>query len=167
MKTLLIYFKDKRKPISLNIESENLIRCFIRDKSCRNLNISCDSCEFSLGIECTKGFVWSEVESAKYVTNKMEKKMVEEVHTVGNSEIKTIGKKSALDIQVAGNHYKNMVIQPAVFCQKNQLNFCESSVIKYVCRHKNKKGIEDLKKAKHFIDLLIDIEYGEENEKTN
>jgi hypothetical protein len=59
----------------------------------------------------------------------------------------------ATDIQIAGNHYKDMVIQPAIFNIKNQIGFIEGSVIKYVCRWKNKNGLEDLKKARHFIRL--------------
>jgi len=61
---------------------------------------------------------------------------------------------------VAGNHYKDMPIQPAEFCQRNRLNFCESAVIKYVCRHGNKNGVEDIRKAIHFLNLLIEFEYG-------
>ena len=68
---------------------------------------------------------------------------------------------SALDVQEGGGHYKDMPIQVVEFCQKNKLNYCESNVIKYVCRHKKKNGLEDLKKAKHYIDLLIELEYGE------
>jgi hypothetical protein len=67
----------------------------------------------------------------------------------------------ALDVQVGGNHYKNMAIQPVEFTMKNNLNFCQGSVVKYISRYKFKNGLEDLKKAKHFIDLLIEIEYGE------
>jgi len=85
---------------------------------------------------------------------------------VGNKTVVRIAKKkSALDTQVAGGHYKNMVIQPVVFCQVNKLTFCESSVIKYVCRHRNKNKLQDLEKAKHFIDLLIDIEYAKKGRK--
>lgn len=69
--------------------------------------------------------------------------------------------KTAMEIQVGGDHYKNMEIQPVEFCMKNNLNFCQSSVVKYICRYKNKNGLEDLRKAKHFIDLLIAIEYPE------
>ena len=65
---------------------------------------------------------------------------------------------SALDTQVGGSHYKNMVIQPVEFIEKNNLGFCAGNVIKYICRYKNKNGIEDLKKARHYIDLLIEIE---------
>lgn len=64
----------------------------------------------------------------------------------------------ALDRQEGGGHYKNLPIQPVEYCHKNGLGFCESSVIKYVSRWKDKNGIEDLKKARHFIDLLIEME---------
>ena len=65
---------------------------------------------------------------------------------------------TALSQQVGGSHYKNMVIQPVEFIEKNNLGFCAGNVIKYICRYKNKNGIEDLKKARHYIDLLIEIE---------
>lgn len=61
--------------------------------------------------------------------------------------------------QIGGGHYKDMPIQPAEFCQKNNLNFCESAVIKYICRHKNKNGAEDIEKAIHFLHLLLEWEY--------
>lgn len=69
--------------------------------------------------------------------------------------------KSALKRQVAGSHYKDMAIQPVEFCMKNNLNFCVSSTIKYLCRYKSKNGKQDLEKARHFIDLLIELEYSE------
>lgn len=72
--------------------------------------------------------------------------------------------KSALSTQEGGDHYKNMNIQPIEFCQKNQLNFCESNVIKYVCRHKNKNGAQDIKKAIHNLRLLLEMEYPNEIE---
>lgn len=65
---------------------------------------------------------------------------------------------TALSQQVGGSHYKNMTIQPVEFIEKNNLGFCAGNVIKYICRYKNKNGIEDLKKARHYIDLLIEIE---------
>jgi len=67
--------------------------------------------------------------------------------------------KQPLDVQVGGGHYKDMVIQPVEFNQKNQLNFCEGSVVKYISRHRQKNGLQDLEKAKHFIDMLIQMEY--------
>lgn len=62
--------------------------------------------------------------------------------------------------QVGGDHYKNMVIQPVEFINRNRIGYIEGSVIKYVCRHRSKNGRQDLEKAKHFLDLLIEQEYG-------
>ena len=61
--------------------------------------------------------------------------------------------------QVGGDHYKKLAIQPAEYCQRNQLNFCESCVVKYVTRHREKNGKEDIQKAIHFLNLLIEFEY--------
>lgn len=68
---------------------------------------------------------------------------------------------SALDVQVGGDHYKDYAIQPVEFCQRNNLNWCQANVVKYVVRYKEKKGLEDLQKAKHYLDLLIEFEYGD------
>ena len=69
------------------------------------------------------------------------------------------------DIQVGGVHYKKYKIQPTEFIHANDVPFIEGNIIKYVLRHKDKNGIEDLKKAKHYIDLLIQFEY-ESDKKT-
>jgi hypothetical protein len=69
--------------------------------------------------------------------------------------------KTSLDIQVGGNHYKHFEIQPIEFIMKNNLGFAEGNVIKYVSRHKFKNGIEDLRKAKHYLELIAEVEYGE------
>ena len=65
---------------------------------------------------------------------------------------------SALDQQVGGAHYKDLAIQPVEFIYYNKLGFCEGSVIKYICRYKSKNGVEDLRKARHYIDLLIEMQ---------
>lgn len=57
--------------------------------------------------------------------------------------------------QIAGNHYKDFKIQPIEFILKNNISFCEGNVIKYICRYKTKGGLQDLEKAKHYIELLI------------
>lgn len=69
---------------------------------------------------------------------------------------------SALRVQEGGSHYKAMAIQPVEYIFKNNLGFIEGCVIKYVSRYKNKNGLEDLKKAKHFINLLIEMAYQKE-----
>lgn len=57
--------------------------------------------------------------------------------------------------QVGGDHYKKMPLQPIKYITVNNLGFCEGSIIKYISRYKSKGGVEDLKKARHFLDLLI------------
>jgi hypothetical protein len=71
--------------------------------------------------------------------------------------------KSALDVQVGGGHYKNYKIQPVEFITKNNLGFCEGNAIKYLCRWREKNGLQDLKKAIHYINLLIELENLEKN----
>jgi len=63
---------------------------------------------------------------------------------------------SAKDKQVGGSHYKNFAIQPIDFINKNNLGFLEGCVIKRMCRWQNKNGVEDLRKAIHEIELLIE-----------
>lgn len=71
---------------------------------------------------------------------------------------------TALDIQIGGGHYKDMVIQPAEFNQRNKIPFLEGCVIKRMCRHRGKNGLEDLQKAKHEIDLIIQMEYTDDTD---
>lgn len=61
--------------------------------------------------------------------------------------------------QEGGSHYMIFTIQPIEFIHANGIPYIEGNVIKYICRHHSKNGIEDLKKAKHYIDLLIEMEY--------
>lgn len=65
---------------------------------------------------------------------------------------------SALDIQVGGDHYKDMPIQPMEYSMANKLDPCQHTVVKYVTRFRAKGGIQDLQKAKHVIDMLIEFE---------
>ncbi len=77
------------------------------------------------------------------------------------AESKTVkAAPSALDRQVGGGHYKDFEIQPAEFITRNNISFLEGCVIKRMCRHSAKAGREDLEKAKHEIDLLIELKYG-------
>ena len=65
---------------------------------------------------------------------------------------------SALDRQVQGGHYKDMAVQPVEFIHANGIGYFEGNVIKYVTRWRKKNGIADLEKAKHYIELLIELE---------
>ncbi len=79
--------------------------------------------------------------------------------TPAPEDIEAMNKKEkASKIQVGGSHYSNMAIQPTEFIHKNGLSFIQGNIIKYVCRYKSKGGIQDLNKAKHYIDLLIELE---------
>ncbi len=67
--------------------------------------------------------------------------------------------------QVGGNHYTKYKMQPSKFVTENKLLYPEGSVIKYVVRHQDKGGKEDLEKAKHMIDMIIERDYKEDNNK--
>ena len=66
---------------------------------------------------------------------------------------------SPLSQQVGGSHYKDLKIQPVVYCHQNKLGGIESAVVKYVTRHKFKNGKEDIEKAIHLLNILIELEY--------
>jgi hypothetical protein len=61
--------------------------------------------------------------------------------------------------QVGGSHYAGTAIQHVTFCQRNRIPWCEANAIKYVLRHRRKNGRQDLEKAMHYLELLIDEEY--------
>lgn len=65
---------------------------------------------------------------------------------------------SALDTQIQGSHYKGFTIQPVEFIHANNVPFIEGNCIKYLMRWREKGGIKDLEKVKHYIDLLIELE---------
>jgi hypothetical protein len=77
--------------------------------------------------------------------------------TLGES-IKPTWPSSALRVQAGGDHYKNLKIQPVEYIHANNLPFVEGCVVKYVTRWRCKGGLEDLRKAKHFLELLIELE---------
>lgn len=68
----------------------------------------------------------------------------------------------ASDRQVGGNHYSKYKIQPFVFAFENNMPFLEANVLKYIMRHQDKNGIEDLKKAQHYIKLAAEMYYKEQ-----
>lgn len=66
---------------------------------------------------------------------------------------------NAWDKQVGGEHYKQYAIQPAKFALANGLDYAQSNAIKYIVRHKDKNGVQDLDKAIHYIELLKQHHY--------
>ncbi len=69
-------------------------------------------------------------------------------------------KKKASEMEIGGSHYQ-MSIQPVEFITRNKIPFIEGNVIKYVCRHRQKNGVEDIDKAIHYLQLLKELEYGQ------
>jgi hypothetical protein len=68
---------------------------------------------------------------------------------------------SSIDVQEGGDHYKNMAIQPVEFIAANKIQFLDGCVIKRVCRHRAKNGAEDIRKAIHELNLILELEYGQ------
>ena len=74
---------------------------------------------------------------------------------------------SATEYQIGGNHYSSLKIQPTEYIVANKLSWCEGNAVKYITRHRIKgEGKDDLLKAKHYIDLCIEFEYGENSDGT-
>lgn len=72
--------------------------------------------------------------------------------------------KKANEEQVGGSHYKGMKIQPIDFIVGNNLGFREGNIIKYISRHQNKNGAEDLKKVIHYAQMILETEYAIDSE---
>lgn len=70
----------------------------------------------------------------------------------------------ALDVQIGGSHYKKYKIQPAEYCHVNRLGNLESYAVKYVTRWRDKGGLEDIRKAIHCLELLIELELKEQKD---
>lgn len=64
----------------------------------------------------------------------------------------------SLEEQVAGEHYKNQKIQPLEYILANEMPFIEGNIVKYISRWRDKGGIEDLKKVKHYTEILMEYE---------
>ena len=75
-------------------------------------------------------------------------------------EIKMLKGSRATEIQVGGNHYKDFKIMPIEYISKNNLDFLEGNIIKYISRHRNKNGAEDIRKVIHYAELILELEYG-------
>jgi hypothetical protein len=80
-------------------------------------------------------------------------------HETTRKHVQTL---TANDVQVAGTHYKSKAIQPWDYIVGNDLGYLEGNIVKYVSRWKDKGGVDDLKKARHYLDKLIEVN----NEKT-
>jgi len=87
---------------------------------------------------------------------------IEQENIKENMTNKEIFKKAtydSLDKQVGGKHYQNMKIQPAEFINENKLLFAEGNAIKYICRHQSKGKEEDVRKAIHYLEMILERDY--------
>ncbi len=65
----------------------------------------------------------------------------------------------SLEKQVGGKHYSSMKIQPAEFINENKLLFAEGNAIKYICRHSMKGKRQDIEKAIHYLEMILERDY--------
>lgn len=69
---------------------------------------------------------------------------------------------SPQETQIGGSHYKDMAIQPADFIHANSLDYFQGNIIKYICRHGAKNGADDIRKAIHYCELMLKLQYGQD-----
>lgn len=112
-------------------------------------DISDDNCLFSEYVTL--------VQSADNVTDESSSIFVDDNGKVIKDNLEDTT-SNPLKVQYGGTHYKDKAIQPIEYILANDLNFCEGNAIKYLTRWRDKGGVEDLKKAKHYIDFLIEKE---------
>ena len=62
--------------------------------------------------------------------------------------------------QIGGDHYKKCCIEPVEYIHANGLDFNEGSIVKYISRHRNKNGAEDIRKIKDYCDIILELDYG-------
>lgn len=62
--------------------------------------------------------------------------------------------------QIGGDHYEKCGIMPTTYIRANNLDFFEGNIVKYVTRHKDKNGAEDIKKVIHYAEMILEDVYG-------
>lgn len=92
---------------------------------------------------------------AEQKISKLEQQVLAELSKIAEES----KEETASTKQVGGEHYKNFVIQPSEFIHLNSLGWCEGNAIKYICRYKFKNGAEDIKKAIHYLELILQWVY--------
>ena len=64
--------------------------------------------------------------------------------------------------QIGGDHYKRYKIQPSIFINENKILFAEGNAIKYICRHQDKGKKQDILKAIHYLEMILERDYKDE-----
>ncbi|AUR83334.1 protein of unknown function DUF3310 [Vibrio phage 1.033.O._10N.222.49.B8] len=70
---------------------------------------------------------------------------------------------TATERQIGGDHYKSLKIQPIEYIDANNMPYLEGNVVKYVTRHASKNGVQDIDKAIHYLELIKQMRYAEDN----
>jgi len=81
------------------------------------------------------------------------------IKNIPKENIVIVKKESAYKKQIGGSHYKDMIMQPSEFINKNRLPFAEGSAIKYICRHAAKGKEQDIEKAIHYLEMIKERDY--------
>jgi hypothetical protein len=137
---------DKAKIIKLREGEENKLRDRVPGAVVEIVQVIIDNSEDELyTVRSDAGHLWWYGEDELEILDK------EGVTTVN----------SALDKQISGNHYKGCKIQPVEYIQANELDYLQGNVIKYVTRHKDKNKEQDVLKAIHYLELILELQYGE------
>lgn len=63
------------------------------------------------------------------------------------------------DKQVGGSHYKDLAIQPIEYIHANHLSYLEGNAVKYITRHQSKGGAQDIQKAIHYLEMILELDY--------
>lgn len=95
-------------------------------------------------------------EAFDHLDSLKQKKYIREDLVIKNS--------AANEKQIDGTHYKDLHIQPWEIIERNNLNFWEGNAIKYILRWRKKAGVNDLKKAIHYLEKQIEIEENKQKE---
>ena len=70
--------------------------------------------------------------------------------------------EDTINKQIGGDHYKDFSIMPIEYITKNNLDFCEGNIVKYISRHRLKGKAEDIEKVIHYAQLILKLEYGKD-----
>ena len=133
----------------------------VKIRAMRDLHPEMSSQEIAAELGCKMHNVYQTLSAdrlrkkAKAVKVVQEKKTTDVVATPEEEE--AFQAMTANAMQVGGNHYKGKAIQPWDYIASNNLGYLEGNIVKYVSRWQSKGGIEDLKKAMHYLTKLIEV----------
>ena len=94
------------------------------------------------------------------MANKITRKITQHKNSkMTNSDIFKEFTYDCLAEQIGGDHYKKLKVSPAYFISENKLLFAEGNVVKLVCRHQDKNKKEDIQKAIHYLNIILERDY--------